>query len=174
MALLQLDQAAPQAASSLSALPEGAAGIRATLDAMIRAARDASATLEVRDLAERIIAAVPAKDYDGEIRAIQAWVKNHIRYTRDPYTVETLKLPHALLQAPQGDCDDQATLVGALALSIGFPVRFVAIGMSDPYIFEHVYAEVKLGTVWVSVETTEPVDIGWQPGNVAARMVRHA
>lgn len=172
MALLQLAEL-PSSQSSLSALPEGAAGIRATLNAMIRAATDAAQTLEIRDLAESIIAAVPAKDYDGEIRAIQAWVKNHIRYTRDPYTVETLKLPHALLEAPQGDCDDQATLVAALALSVGFPARFVAIGVHEPGTFDHVYAEVRLGTVWVSVETTEPVDIGWQPAGVVARMVRH-
>lgn len=176
MALLTMQQAIPLARpeSSLAAIPDGPAGIRATLDAMIRAARAASMTLEIRDLAESIIVAVPAKDYDGEIAAIQRWVKAHIRYTRDGVNVEMLKLPTALLTNPQGDCDDQATLVAALAMAIGFPARFVAIGTHDADVFEHVYAEVKLGTVWVSVETTEPVDIGWQPEHVVAKMVRHA
>lgn len=173
MALLQLVQDHPPQASSLSALPEGAAGIRATLSAMMRAARDAETTLEIRSLAERIVQHVAPKDYAGELRAIQAWVKNNIRYTRDPVTTETLKIPHALLESPYGDCDDQATLVAALAMSIGFPARFVAIGVNEPGTFDHVYAEVKLGTVWVSVETTEPVDVGWQPENVVARMERH-
>ena len=173
MALLQL--AIPiEAQSTLSAIPEGAAGVRATLDAMIRAANSASITLQIRDLAESIIQAVPDKDYAGQINAIQRWVKTHIRYVRDPVHAEMLKTPHALLESPYGDCDDQATLVAALAQAIGFPARFIAIGMHDPCIFEHVYAEVRLGTVWVSVETTEPVEIGWQPENVLARMVRHA
>jgi transglutaminase-like putative cysteine protease len=140
---------------------------------MIRAARTASTTLEIRDLAERIIANVPAKNYAGELAAIQRWTRSNIRYTRDPYTAETLKTPHALLESPQGDCDDQATLIGALALSIGFPVRFVAIGTVEPGVFDHVFCEVKLGTLWLSVESTEPVDVGWNPENVVARMVRH-
>jgi transglutaminase-like putative cysteine protease len=173
MALLTLAENPPQV-SHLSALPEGAAGIRATLDAMIEAARQASTTLEIRNLAESIIVAVPSKDYRGELEAIQRWVMAHIRYTRDPITTETLKIPHALLQSPQGDCDDQATLVAALAMAIGFPARFVAIGTHDAGVFEHVYAEVMLGTVWCSVETTEPVPIGWIPEGIVAKMVRHA
>lgn len=174
MALLELVRTQPP--SSLSALPEGAAGIRHTLDRMIEQARIGSTTLEIRSLAERIIAGVGSKDFDGEISAIQHWVRNNIRYTRDPVTAEMLKDPIELLANPSGDCDDQATLVGALAMSIGFPVRFVAIGLYTPGAFDHVYAEVKLGTVWVSVETTEPVSIGWQPpeNEVLARMVRHA
>jgi transglutaminase-like putative cysteine protease len=176
MALLVLSElpTKPHQVSSLSSLPEGAAGIRATLDAMIQAAREASTTIEIRNLAESIIVAVPAKDYRGELEAIQRWVMAHIRYTRDPITTETLKLPRALLESPQGDCDDQATLVAALAMSIGFPARFVAIGVHDAGLFEHVYAEVMLGTVWCSVETTEPVPIGWIPEGIVAKMVRHA
>ncbi len=175
MALLTLQRVpASPAASSLSALPEGAAGIRATLDAMIRAARAASTTLEVRDLAESIIRNVPAKDYAGELTALQCWVRSNIRYTRDPYTAEALKTPAALLESPQGDCDDQATLIAALAMSVGFPARMVAIGTVAPMVFEHVYAEVKLGTLWLSVETTEEVPVGWQPEYVVSRMVRHA
>lgn len=174
MALLQLAEIPPPLeASHLSAIREGAAGVRDTLAAMIRAARQASTTLEIRDLAERIINLVPDKDYAGEIAAIQRWVRQNIRYTRDPITTETLKTPHALLESGHGDCDDQATLVAALAMSIGFPARFIAIGLQMPGAFEHVYAEVQLGTVWVSVETTEPVEIGWQPEGVRARMERH-
>ncbi len=174
MALLELARKtiAPES-SHLSAIRDGAAGVRDTLAAMIRAARLASTTLEIRDLAERIVNLVADKDYAGEIAAIQRWVRQNIRYTRDPITTETLKLPYALLEARHGDCDDQATLVAALAMSIGFPARFIAIGLEAPGSFEHVYAEVQLGTIWVSVETTEAVDIGWQPENVRARIVRH-
>ncbi len=154
-------------------IPEGAAGIRATLKAMARAARDAETELPIRNLAESIIIAVAGKNYVGELAAIQNWVKRNIRYTRDPVNAETLKLPLALLESPQGDCDDQATLVAALVMTIGFPARFVAIGMIDPGVFDHVYTEAKLGTVWVSVETTEDVPVGWRPEGVIARMEWH-
>ncbi|MDE2020654.1 MAG: transglutaminase domain-containing protein [Patescibacteria group bacterium] len=173
---LMLLESRPQAEtpqSTLRGMPEGIAGTRATLAAMRAAALAAHTTLEIRDLAENIIAGVPAKDFRGELEAIQQWVKDNIRYTRDPTYAETLKIPHALLEAPQGDCDDQATLVAALALSIGFKPRFVAIAVDNPGIFDHVYTEVKLGTRWLSVETTEPVPVGWQPEGVKTRLEWH-
>ena len=173
MALLTLQQVQPPRQSSLSALPEGAAGIRATLKAMQRAALDAETDLSIRNLAESIVATTANKDYAGELAAIQRWVQLHIRYTRDPVNAETLKIPSALLTSPQGDCDDQATLVAALVMTIGFPARFVAIGMNDPGVFDHVYTEAKLGTLWLSVETTEDVPIGWKPEGVVARMEWH-
>lgn len=172
MLLEQAQLQAPQT-DTLRGIPEGIAGVRETLAAMRQAAIAAHTTLEVRDLAENIVSMVPAKDYKGEIEAIQDWVRGNIRYTRDPLYAETLKTPHALLEARQGDCDDQATLVAALALSIGFKPRFVAIGTHAPGIFEHVYTEVKLGTNWYSVETTEPVAFGWRPPGVRARFEYH-
>lgn len=158
---------------TLRGIPEGIAGVRATLAAMRQAAIQASVTLEVRNLAESIVENVPPKDFKGELEAIQDWVRTNIRYTRDPLYAETLKLPHALLEARQGDCDDQATLVAALALSIGFKPRFVAIGTEQYGAFDHVYTEVKLGTKWVSVETTEMVPVGWQPDGVKSRLEWH-
>lgn len=150
--------------STLAALPDGPAGVAVTLNTMVRLARQFSSNEVIRDLAEQIIQHVPPKDYRGEISAIQQWVKDNIRYTRDVWNVETLKDPIALLNSAQGDCDDQALLVAALAASVGFEPRFHAIGFR-PYEFEHVFAEVRLGgpNSWVSVETTEPVPIGWIP-----------
>ena len=158
---------------TLRGIPDGIGGVRATLAAMRQAAIQASVTLEIRSLAESIVENVPPKDFKGELEAIQDWVRTNIRYTRDPLYAETLKLPHALLEARQGDCDDQATLVAALSLSIGFKPRFVAIGTEQYGSFDHVYTEVKLGTQWVSVETTEPVSVGWRPDGVKARFEFH-
>lgn len=160
--------------STLAALPDGPAGVATTLNLMVRLTKQFSSNEVIRDLAEQIIADVPPKDYRGEIAAIQQWVKDHIRYTRDVWNVETLKTPLALLQSAQGDCDDQALLVAALAASIGFEPRFHAIGFA-PFEYEHVFAEVKLGPSWVSVETTEPVPIGWIPAtpDPRANMIRH-
>ena len=169
-----LEQSPPeQATDTLRGIPEGIGGIRATLAAMRQAALQAHTTMEVRSLAESIVENVAPKNYRGELEAIQDWVKTNIRYTRDPMYAEALKTPHALLESRQGDCDDQATLVAALALSIGFKPRFVAIGTNFYGAFDHVYTEVRLGTVWLSVETTEPVQVGWKPEGVLARMEWH-
>lgn len=174
MALLEIQRG--QQSSNLQAIPSGAAGVRATLDHMIIAANRGALTSEVNTLAHYIISGIDRDDYDGQIAAIQSWVSRNIQYVRDPINAETIRDPVALLAHPYGDCDDQATLVGALAGSIGFPFRFVAIGTQYPGEFDHVFAEVKLGTVWVSVETTEPVSIGWQPpaDAISAKMIRHA
>lgn len=130
---------------------------------MRRGAIDGHIDIKVRHLAENILssAGVASKDYRGEVEAIQAWVRENIRYTRDPYFVETLISPAALIDSRQGDCDDHSMLVASLLLSVGFKPRFVAIGYT-PGTFEHVLTEVRLGTKWVTVETTEPVAVGWQ------------
>ena len=173
MALLTL-QAHP--INRLALIPDGAAGIRRTLDAMIRAVRGTDGDINFLDLARSIVIAVPGKDYYGEIVAVQRWVKANVRYTRDPAGIETLHTPQALLAQPggaQGDCDDQATCVAALLRQLGCDTRFVAVGTQAPGVFDHVFAEVKCGADWLSVETTEPVEVGWQPQGLTARMIRH-
>lgn len=158
--------------SVLCAISDGVAGVKETLDRMIRMARAASLTDSVRIAAEDITRYVNGKDYAGQVRAVQEWVKSNIRYLRDHATAETLIDPVLLLQSRAGDCDDHAMLVAALLTTIGFKCRFIAIGADDPNVFDHVYTEVRLGAGWISVETTEPVEIGWQPEYVA-RMARH-
>ncbi len=53
--------------------------------------------------------------------------------------------------------------------SIGHPTRFVAVGFR-PHNYSHVYLETKIGNTWLGLETTEPVEVGWQPKGVMARM----
>jgi transglutaminase-like putative cysteine protease len=130
---------------------------------MVAMAQQASVTPAIRDAASYIVAGVDGKDFDGQVRAVQQWVMHNIRYLRDHVSAETLIDPVLLLQTKAGDCDDHSMLVAALLMSIGFVCRFQAIGSTDPNNFEHVYTEVKLGRSWVSVETTENVDLGWQP-----------
>jgi transglutaminase-like putative cysteine protease len=68
-----------------------------------------------------------------------------------------------------GDCDDKSVLLAALLESIGHPTRFVAIGF-QPDDFEHVFVETKIADRWISLETTEPVEIGWMPQHIRARL----
>lgn len=159
--------------SLLREIPEGAAGIRVTLDEMVRLTRNYRTDPAIRQLAESILSAIPARNYWAEVQGVRDWVANNIRYTMDIDGVETIKTPLELLRARFGDCDDMSLLAGVLLQSIGHPVRYVATGPDSPDNFEHVYVETKIGPRWVSVETTEDVSLGWQPPDHLARMVRH-
>lgn len=169
--LSTISAARPQ---TLKALPDGAAGVRRTLEYMRKFAIECRTAPAVRNLALMVSANVGGKEFLAEARAVQAWVRSNIRYVRDVNGVETLQSPLATLELGQGDCDDHATLVAALLESIGAQTRFVAVGMS-PGQYEHVYCEVWVPFEgWLSVETTENVAVGWQPGDVRARMVSRA
>lgn len=156
--------------SSLGFIPEGPEGIQQTLNVMRGLVRKYKTALPIRNLAVHATQSVAPKDWRGEIQAVQDWVKNNIRYVKDVTDVETLHTPETLLQIRAGDCDDQATLTASLLESIGHPTGFVAIGFA-PNEFDHVYAITRLGESWLSVETTEPVAIGWRPEGVVSRMV---
>lgn len=108
---------------------------------MKRAALAGEDMPEIRLLAERIIKDVMARDYLSEYAAIYHWVASHIRYTRDPRTIEQVKEPHVTLATGQGDCDDMATLIAALVLSVGGHVRFVAGSFGKGRPLTHVWAE---------------------------------
>lgn len=153
----------------LKALPDGATGVKRTLQYMRKFANDAKVMPEIRALAHKIVENVSQKDAVGEVEAIQRWVKSNIRYTFDIAGIETLQRPDVTIDIGHGDCDDQSTLVAALGEAVGYQARFVAIGSGSEY--EHVFCELYLpGFGWVSVETTEPVDIGWEPPH-SIRMV---
>lgn len=173
MAIYTAQAAAAAQSATLATIPEGAAGVRDTLDQMIAWVRQYKINPEIRATAEQIISPVPAKDAAGEVDAIFQWVRDEIRYTSDVRDVETLKSPDALLAQRFGDCDDMSLLVATLLESIGKATRFVAAGYSAPGVFEHVYAQVRLGESWVSLEVTEPVALGYEQPGIVAKMIRH-
>lgn len=169
---MQLSQSKRPDLAAVITIPEGKAGIVETLKIMRRIVRKEKSALSIRNMAVEIVSGMRGKNWRGEIEAIQQWVKNNIRYVRDVVDVETLHLPTTVLQTKSGDCDDQAILTASLLESIGHPTRFVAIGFAkDDY--SHVFTETRLGAVWLSVETTEPVAVGWQVPNAVSRLVIH-
>lgn len=176
----------------LADLPEGVDGVRATLACMTKFARQYKKDVVVGTLARELVRNLPANDRRGEIIHLHGFVRDAIRYVRDPDGVEMVQSPKRTLQIGQGDCDDKATLLSALLGSIGFPTRFVAIGISDPRSialltrskflssipnlapYSHVLLEAKLGTRWIPLETIIPgVAAGWSPPDVARLMTAH-
>ena len=156
------------AVATLSLIPSGAAGINETLRVMRALTREGKKNLRVRETAGAQTKSCQQKDYSCEVRTLHAFVRDSIRYLGDINGVETVQAPQKTLEYGYGDCDDKSVLLASLLESIGHPTRFVAIGFA-PGVFEHVYVETLIGTRWIALETTEPVEAGWSPDPKAVR-----
>ena len=146
----------------LALIPSGFRGIVETLKVMSRLVKDGKKDFPIRQAALRITQACRQKDYSCEVRQIHAFVRDQVRYVQDITDVETVATAAKTLEYMAGDCDDKVVLMCAMLESIGHPTRFVAIGF-EPGIYSHVYAESLLGDTWIPLETTEPVEAGWEP-----------
>ena len=124
----------------------------------------------VRGMAANLVQDLPQKDWVGEVRRLFEYVRDSIRYVRDIRGVETLHTAERILEQGQGDCDDKSIILASLLEAIGHPSRLVAVGFK-PGIFSHVFVETKIGSRWLSLETTEPVGMGWTPPDVKEKMV---
>ena len=158
--------------ATLAALPDGRAGTVETLRIMRNMARNAvrSPTQEIRHLALSLIAILPARRWGAEVEALHAFVRDDIRYARDPVGIESVATPEKTLQLRAGDCDDKSTLLAAMLESIGHPSRFVAVGFNGGN-FSHVYVESKIGSAWVPLETIIPKPMGWSPPDATSRYI---
>lgn len=124
----------------------------------------------VRQLAVALTRNLQQKDWYGEILALFEFVRDKIRYVKDVRTVETLHTPVMVLENGQGDCDDKTVLLASLLESLGHKTRLVAIGFA-PEKYSHVYPEVFLNGKWISLETTEPVELGWRAPNIKSSLI---
>lgn len=158
--------------AEISSIPGGVAGTRATLLKMRELVRSGKKSLPVRLTALSLIRRNGQKDWIGEAKNLHAFVRDKIRYVKDIRGVETLHTPEKLLELRQGDCDDKSVLLASLLESIGHPTRFVASGRSRG-LYCHVLVETKIGNKWIPLETTEPVEMGWYPKELKARLVIH-
>ena len=100
---------------------------------MQRYALEAQRQPLVRLLAEEIITGLAPKDFLSEILAVYNFTCSHVRYANDPRTIELIKKPERIIKeimagkTPSLDCDDLATFMAALLLSLGRHVRIVTV-----------------------------------------------
>jgi hypothetical protein len=73
-----------------------------------------------------VLGGVQDRDYEGQARAILAWVQQNIRYVNEPE--ELLQSPAYTLKVRSADCDDLSILIGAMAYSVALPWRFALAG----------------------------------------------
>lgn len=122
--------------------------------------------LTVRHLAVALAGGALQKDYFTEACRCLAFVRERVRYVRDPYTAELLQgamvtLPPAFspIGIGAGDCDDKSILLAALLSSIGHRMRFIAIA-TDPDHFSHVWVQDWIRGRWIDLEATEDIPCG--------------
>ena len=115
-------------------IDDGLNGNIQTIDFMKQVARVRSGDPLIRKLALNILQEyrVPSHYYLDEARAVGDFVKNSVRYVRDPNNIEYLQDPTDLVKqiqsgTAQGDCDDMAMLTASLLLSIGHEPYFRAV-----------------------------------------------
>jgi len=89
---------------------------------------------------------------------IAAFLRRRLRFVPDPVGVEAIGAPsfHLLKIREEGvsagDCDDAATLAGALARAVGAPVRLVLASFRPDGRFHHVWAEGNASGWWVDMD----------------------
>jgi len=123
----------------------------------------------VRLMAEELVAQVPARDKEGEVGAVYAFVRDQVRYTRDPKGLEYVQTPSHLLKMIEergqayGDCDDKTVLGLALLKNLGYEVAIRVAGYRTQGVYTHVYGLVKLGHQWVPFDATpSQKELGWE------------
>jgi transglutaminase-like putative cysteine protease len=117
---------------------------------------------------------VEVNNKKAEAEAIFNFVRDNVRYTKDPYGFEYITTPPVLLEdirlyiegkgdRPVGDCDDMAILSLSLLKSIGFQVAIKVVSFTQNKKFGHVYGLVRIGYDWVPIDCVRPdQSLGWE------------
>jgi transglutaminase-like putative cysteine protease len=165
--------------ATLTGIPDGVPGAVTTLKVMRDLVR-ASLREPAQRVRESALGMTGSGGWMAQIRDIQHWVQDHIRYIQDPYDdsggVELVQTPQKTLDYGAGDCDDQSVLIAALLSSLGHPSRFIAVGFQGQPL-SHVLVQTKVNstgqdrTDWASVETIQPQPLGWFPPGVTSHYI---
>lgn len=154
----------------------GDEAIHNTVDHMRHIIDISSKNPQVREWARNILDGVRVNNKKGEATAIHDFVRDNVRYTRDPYGWEYVQTPPVLLEGirqylqgqgarPIGDCDDMTVLTLSLLRSVGFPVVIKTVGYGPMY--SHVYGMVNVAGNWLVTDTVRPDKwLGWEAPNV--------
>lgn len=137
----------------LTDIPNGEQGNLATVSIMAKLARQKSTNLLVRQLAIKILNDADTKSHNhlDEAIAIGEWVKNNVRYMKDPHGTELLQDPILMIEKCEkgecrGDCDDMSLLTATLLVSIGIQPFFKIVRWTKKDgNYNHIYVVVREG-----------------------------
>lgn len=142
---------------------------RNTLNIMKHMILRGSKRLEVRQVAEQVVAGIQ-RDCEKAL-AIWEFVTSRTDYQKDPQGFEYIKTPLYILDElaqgirPQLDCDDMAVLSLAMLASVGVPVSLRAASYRKDRKFTHVYGLVYLNVKksWMPIDcVNKSAGPGWE------------
>ena len=110
---------------------------------------------------------IEEKDNLAEAKAIFAYMRANVRYTSDPYEVDTFETARATLKAQSGDCDAYSATTATLLLQIGIPAELVVIQTTASKSPDHIFAACGLPraypTKWYAMDASVNRPFGWFP-----------
>lgn len=98
----------------------------------------------IRAYAGQIVAPMDPRDQVGHAAAIFDWVRDNIRFVRDPNKTELVQNPRWTLIFGFGDCDDMTALLATMVESVGIPANFQTVALEDST-YDHVFANALIG-----------------------------
>lgn len=112
-------------------------------------------------------AGVPSYNDRAAVAAIHQWVRDNIRFVREPG--EQVLTPARVLLWRFGDCDDRAGLVAAMLHAIGIRWRLVLLTRGGvPF---HIWPQALVDDAWLDVETSHPrAFLGENPAHLIERL----
>lgn len=158
--------------SFLESIPAGWRGTKRTIHWMREMAVQDARKWPFIQVATRIIAGCPHKDYMCHGRRILNFVKRYVTFLPDPRTsvedggqMELVQAPFQTLHRKAGDCDDMSTLVAALAMAVGIPAQYATIKADGrrPDEFSHVYPVLFIDGRWLGADASvDKSYLGWE------------
>lgn len=149
--------------AQIVAAPDGPARNFHTLALMREMVNQARIDPRVMTAAHSIIYLQRERDEVAEAKSLYEYVRDHVRYVRDVFGLETLAYPATTLQRLIGDCDDQTTLLCALAEASGYATRLVMAAYHS-HEWEHVYCQIFANGQWWNADPIERGGyFGWAP-----------
>ena len=151
-------------------------------------AREGSESVEVREKALAVLSrtcgsgrdrrwCVPEKGWESEVEAVFNAFRDPkspigVRYVRDAISIDQYTNVAKTIRTKSGDCDDQASALAAILMSVGYSCRFKPMsakgaGGSASHIL--ISCGVPPGPPervkkWISLDPTVNKPAGWQPG----------
>lgn len=129
----------------------GNPGTKATVRAMRAMVEEFKSDPLILRAAVGIVYLMPEHSQHAEAEALFNYVRDFVRYVRDPVGLESLTIPPVVLQRQVGDCDDQSTLLATLLEAVGYPTRFVLAGYQSRD-YEHVFLETFVNGEWFACD----------------------
>lgn len=152
------------------ALEGGISGVDRTVQHMADRIRSNTTDPKVRAAAIQALRGSPEYDARAQAAAVYRFVRNRIRYQRDPQGTEWIQSAPRTLEIGAGDCDCQALLAGSLLAAGGVKgaTRLSVVAVAPSRQPSHIFLEwqdPKTGRWWPMDSSWRGAgaSFGWQP-----------